>query len=210
MGKRLPAARIYTLFLVLCSLFLTLARVSIGSAQITGPGWFMQKGAPVSHSQALTYYAQEQAFPESLGTLSYLGSGTALSAEITELARALRYDPKLIYDYVHNHIDYAPYFGSLKGATLAYLDGSGNDFDQASLMIALLLESRSHNPSITTVQYVYGTMNMSQDTLADWLGVDNSWSAIIGVLGSGGIPMVKDANGYVIINPDGTITFGRV
>jgi transglutaminase-like putative cysteine protease len=86
------------------------------------------------------------------------------SPEIQELARALRKDPKLIYDYVHNHIDYVPYFGSRKGATLTYLDGNGNDFDQASLMIALL------KASDFSAQYIYGTMTIPGNQIANWLG----------------------------------------
>jgi hypothetical protein len=90
-----------------------------------------------------------------------------------------------------------PYFGSLKGATLTCLDGCGNDFDQASLMIALLRASGF------TAQFVYGQMTIPGDHLANWLGVDPGWEVIGKVLPSGGIPVDT-------LYSDGTTTFSRV
>ena len=120
---------------------------SASASTISGPGWQMETAQPVSPAQAQAYYNSLPTKSTSTTTILLAPQGatplsaTAATPEITELARALRYDPKLIYDYVHNNIDYVPYFGSTKGATLTYLDGSGNDFDQASLMIALLRAS---------------------------------------------------------------------
>ena len=34
------------------------------------------------------------------------------------MARALRFDPRLIYEYVRNNIDYVPIYGCVKGATM--------------------------------------------------------------------------------------------
>lgn len=165
--------------------------------QVAGPGWFLGKAEPVSHEDAKAFYDAKQSESATVVAAAPLApsavtplSAVSQSAEITELARALRYDPKLIYDYVHNHIDYVPYFGSLKGATLTYLDGSGNDFDQASLMIALLRASGY------TAQYVYGQMTIpAKDTqntppqdLITWLGVDYDSTTIGTLLASGGIP----------------------
>ncbi len=110
------------------------------SADVAGPGWLNKPGKQVTLSSASAYYSgRAQAFPR-LSVRSASSTATA-TPEITELARGLQHDPKEIYDYVHNHIEYVPYFGSTKGAELTQLDGSGNDFDQASLMIALLRES---------------------------------------------------------------------
>lgn len=61
-----------------------------------------------------------------------------ITPEIQSLADGLMRDPKLIYDYVHNRIDYSHYFGLKKGAQLTLLEKSGNDFDQCSLLVALL------------------------------------------------------------------------
>nr|WP_320194132.1 RHS repeat-associated core domain-containing protein [uncultured Desulfobacter sp.] len=114
-------------------------------------------------------------------------SAEEITSEIVELARGLNHDPKLIYEYVRNHVDYVPYFGSLKGAAMTYFDGAGNDFDQASLMIALLRESGYQ------AQYVYGRMLIpyyggddNQD-MQHWLSVDGSTALILQALYNGGI-----------------------
>ncbi len=166
---------------------------------ILGPGWHMVNGSPVTPKDADAYYATKRrenaAKPLSMPFLA--AAGTNITPELAELARALRYDPKLIYDYVHNHIDYAPYFASLKGATLTYLDGSGNDTDQASLMIALLRISGY------SAQYIYGDMTIPGAQMANWLGVDQNETVIWSVLSSAGIPVT-----YVQTN--GTAIFRRV
>jgi len=171
-----------------------------GNTTLTeNPGWLLYRGKPISHVQAEAVYGSKKSASRSTQTnIAYFAS-LAIDAtpEITELARALGNDPKLIYDYVHNHIDYVPYFGSLKGATLTYLDGTGNDFDQASLMIALL-RVWGYN-----AQYVYGTMTIPGSQLANWLGVDQQSGTIGKVLPSGGIPVSN-------IQADGTATVTRV
>ncbi|NLD93284.1 MAG: hypothetical protein GX639_11525 [Fibrobacter sp.] len=101
------------------------------------------------------------------------------SDEIRELARSLKGDPCLIYDYVKNHIDYVPYWNAVKGPTGTYLDGCGNDFDQASLMIALLRESGF---TTTNTRYVMGYMLIPDTILANWFGVPNTPSAIDGLI----------------------------
>src|SRR5882724_4655942 len=53
----------------------------------------------------------------------------AITPEIQSLARGLENDPLRIYNYVHDHIAHVLYFGSKKGAQLALLERSGNDFD---------------------------------------------------------------------------------
>ena len=67
------------------------------------------------------------------------GSETEITPEIQELARGLRNDPQLIFEYVRNSIEYVPIYGSIRSATQTMLDGKGNDFDQTSLLIALTL-----------------------------------------------------------------------
>ena len=140
-----------------------------------------QEGPVSPEEEALTQAAAESATPE-----------------ITELARALQHDPKQIFEYVRNHINYLPYFGSLKGATLTYLDGSGNDFDQASLMIALLRASGY------TAQYVHGQMLIPDQDTADnqdmqhWLSVDANSSIVAQVLGNGGIPATYSSPNWLV------------
>jgi len=88
-----------------------------------------------------------------------------ITPEIEELARGLRHDPVEIFEYCHNYIDYEHYFGSKKGATLTLIEGSGNSFDTAALMVALLRASGYE------ASYRYGPRDLFDDEIADWLGL---------------------------------------
>jgi YD repeat-containing protein len=186
------------LFTVLIFLLFSVFTTGYVRAEIAGPGWHTGILKPDSTDNVGTLPTSLQDIPSiennNLETVNMASTASTTSSsgsdEIAELARALQYDPKLIYDYVHNHIEYVPYYGLHKGALLTYLDGSGNDFDQAGLMIALLLESVGKNPDVTieTVRYVRGDMTASVDQLANWLGVDADWNIVRGVLLFGGIP----------------------
>ena len=107
---------------------------------------------------------------------------TEVTPEILELARALQYDPLLILDYVHNYIDYVPFFGSVNGATATLLAKRGNDWDQVSLLIALLRESGF------TAEYVVGDVWYPLSRLADWTGVNATVNPVAGIFARGGIP----------------------
>jgi hypothetical protein len=65
-------------------------------------------------------------------------------AELQELARGLKYEPGLMYEFVHDHIHFTPLWGEVKGPYMTWMDRSGNDFDQASLMIALLKQAAQY------------------------------------------------------------------
>lgn len=148
-------------------------------------GWMLLRGMPITPGQAEVHFSAKRTkrvMEQPFMATSAASGAAQVSPEIKELARALRHDPKLIYNYVKQHIDYLPYFGSLKGATLAYLDGSGNDFDQASLMIALLRAS-GYN-----ARYVYGTMTIDIGTVYSWLR--DTYYAY--TLWNGGIPFTAD------------------
>ena len=109
-----------------------------------------------------------------IGTVLWLatclaGHTRAVSAqdqppEIVELARALKHDPDLIYEYVLNNIETLPQFGSLKGPLGTLLDGKGTSHDQAELMIALLRQSGFE------AYFVYGRIKIKADELTNWLG----------------------------------------
>jgi hypothetical protein len=53
-------------------------------------------------------------------------------ASIVELARALKGDPDLIYEYIRNNIAFYPIWGIHKGAVGTILDKQGTAFDQAA------------------------------------------------------------------------------
>ena len=172
-------------FLILAIFMLVYALGAGSFVHASDPGWKMVS-APLVSPQEARQIMKDLAV-EPLG-----GAGDPLQIEITpeirELARSLQDDPKLIYEFVRNHIDYVPYYGALKGAALTLVERSGNDFDQATLMIALLRESGY------SARYVYGEMTIPNHGAADdydmkhWLGVDANSSVIGQVLANGGIP----------------------
>ena len=94
--------------------------------------------------------------------------------EIVHLARALKNDPDLIYQYVHDNIAFSPLFGLLKGPVGTYLDQRGDAFDQASLMVALLNQASLSNPSISNAGYIFGQLSLTSTQLQSWLGVDSN------------------------------------
>ena len=102
--------------------------------------------------------------------------------EIKAKAAELGDNPVKIYEWVRNNIKYEPYYGSLKGAQQTLLEGAGNDFDQASLLISLL---RAIN---IPARYVYGTVEIPIERVANWLGVIDPIVAGT-ILSSNGIPV---------------------
>ncbi len=166
-----------------------------------GHGWIMRDAAnSVSNVESeamasgLTSVDWE---PASVATAVSVTEATAEAPEIAALARGLQHDPKLIYDYVHNHIDYVPYFGLQKSAAKTYMDGIGNDFDQAALMIALLRASGF------TAQFLYGTMTIPGSNLINWLGINFNVPLIAEVFHWSSIP-------YSYPSSDGTTNVKRV
>ena len=156
------------------------------------PGWIFATGDPVSPEEDAIERLKVKETSARKSARRLMSDPAFQSPEIIELAAGLKNDPKLIYEFVHNHIDYVPYFGSLKGATLALLEKSGNDFDQASLMIALLKSS-----GVTDAKYVYGTMTIPVDDVKKWLCVDSAVNAN-SMLSNGGIPVVEAGNNFSV------------
>lgn len=188
-------------FIALLGLCFTLSVATVNAADgPAGPGWLEVQGTPVTPQEADAFYQAKgviQPLSAPLGSITPQSATTA-TPEIAALARSLKNDPRLIYEYVRNNVDYAPYFGSLKGATLTAIEGSGNDFDQASLMISLLRASGY------TAQYVYGTMTIpaggdpNQKDMQHWLGVDATSSVLGTVLANGGIPYTQSGTSFTV------------
>ena len=103
------------------------------------------------------------------------------AANIVELARALKNDVDLIFEFVHNNIDFIPTFGSQKGGLGALIDGMGNAFDQSELMIELLREAGY------TCSFQSGEVEITEAVAMNWLGTDGIWSSS-NLLGTCGIP----------------------
>jgi RHS repeat-associated protein len=153
--------------------FVLLACVLVAAASegIASPGWQMAqlKNSALSRTksgnQGSIFLPQFVIGTPSGPTTIYAPpSPTAITPELKALATGLDNDPVKIFNYVYNNIDFQPYFGSVKGAQTTYLDGAGNDMDQASLLIALL--NQAGYPS---TQYVYGAITVPQAALANWL-----------------------------------------
>ncbi|MFC1765443.1 RHS repeat-associated core domain-containing protein [Planctomycetota bacterium] len=100
--------------------------------------------------------------------------------EIAELARGLRYNPGDIYKMVHDYVAYELTWGDVKGAYMTWMDRSGNAFDQASLMIALLEEAALHNTEMTisNPRYVVGEIEITTDQAEQWLGLPSTDAAL--------------------------------
>jgi hypothetical protein len=64
-----------------------------------------------------------------------------ISPEIASLAQSLNWNPVSIYEYVKNSIETEWYWGCMKGAEETLIQRSGNDCDQAALLVALLRAS---------------------------------------------------------------------
>ena len=108
--------------------------------------------------------------------------------KIEALACSLEHDPRRIYDFVRNQVHYQPYFGVTRSAQSVLMEKAGNDFDQSTLLIALLRVSKI--PS----RYAYGIIDLPISNLLNLLRVD-SLSAALSVLTSAGIPYQIVANG---------------
>ncbi len=109
----------------------------------------------------------------------------AIRAKAQELGSAPN-----IFAWVRNNIKYEPYYGSLKGAQQTLLEGAGNDFDQASLLIVLL---RGIN---IPAKYAYGTVEIPIERVTSWLGVTDPIVAGA-ILSTNGIPatLMKTSSG---------------
>ena len=106
----------------------------------------------VSPSSADGYYGA--ATTHTYGAFGYgTGSANPRPPEIVELARALKNDPDLIYEYVRNTIKVNFSYGLQKGALGTIIDHSGTPFDQAQLFVELLRQSGY------TASYKRGTIN---------------------------------------------------
>ena len=155
--------------------------------EVTGPGSHTISADPVPPEQArrILFGQQDPKHTEvaRLGLASLPTSETEATPEIQSLARGLENDPKRIFDYVHNHIDYVPTFGSVNGAEATLLAGRGNDWDQASLFIALMRAAGY------TADYVVGDVVYEVERLANWVGVEDDINIVGNVFAAGGVPV---------------------
>ncbi len=94
-----------------------------------------------------------------------------LSEEILRKARSLDYDYVRIYEFVRNEIRTEWYAGGMKGAVGTLRQKSGNDVDQASLLIALFRASGM------PARYIHGVVELPIEDVIASIGVSDAAQA---------------------------------
>jgi YD repeat-containing protein len=172
--------------------YLSLAEVKV-FAPATGDSQLVGFQAPLLSESEL-------ASPDDFYNLVLQGSTSGpgpsiVDPEIKELARGLRYDPGLMYKFVHDYIEFYPIWGDLKGPYMTWMDRSGNGFDQASLMIALLKQAEENcdesEYTVANPKYVVGEIKFSTteaiEQFIDWFDIVNSAEMARKVLARAGL-----------------------
>jgi transglutaminase-like putative cysteine protease len=91
--------------------------------------------------------------------------------DIVALADSLGNDPVALYYHVRDDFAFEPYLGSRKGSQQTLEHRRGNDYDLASLLIALLRVSG------VPARYAEGTVRMPIDRALNWLGFEDKANA---------------------------------
>ena len=197
----------------------TVAWVGLATAQ-TGvasapPGWHRLELRPIAPTQADAAVRAwrrpagliTQALPDKPTSTPRSTSPTLISrvsgdaapvgpASIPELARALKNDPDLIYEYVRNNIEYYPVWGVHKGTLGTVLDNQGTALDQAPPMVTLMRQAG------ITASVVKGEIDLTPSMVSDWTGIDSSKACpVIQFFGVAGTPISKVNNGIGISCP---------
>ncbi|MEO1243796.1 MAG: hypothetical protein AAFX54_17955, partial [Pseudomonadota bacterium] len=150
------------------------------AAAQTEPAFRFGEASLITPQAANNYYGS--------ATVHTDGHGSGRSDELVSLAQGLDNDPSLIFEYVHDYIDYYPTFGLGKGALGAHLDKSGSALDQAQLLAELLDQARINGAAITSIAIKYGTLSLSDPLeISNWLG-DLNAGELCRLLANGGIP----------------------
>jgi hypothetical protein len=117
------------------------------------------------------------------------------SKEIVELAQSLQWNPVLIYEWVKNNVETEWYWGSMKGAEETLRQRSGNDADQATLLVALL------RAADFPARYIKGTVEFFPDLnkARNLTGLDDP-AKIYTFLQKAGIPVKPVIGGGGVTN----------
>jgi len=93
------------------------------------------------------------------------------TSKIRSLAQQLDYHPLKMLNYIRDYIEYIPYYGSKKGANACMIEGVGNDFDQSSLLIALLRVGDENGNHKYPSRYSIVNIQVDLSTLHNLFGV---------------------------------------
>jgi hypothetical protein len=91
-----------------------------------------------------------------------------MTQEVIDKAAELGGNAQAFYEFVRNECEFQPYLGSRKGSIETLRQRAGNDYDLASLLIALLRAAG------IPARYAVGMVEMTPDRTRSWLGVDDS------------------------------------
>ena len=111
---------------------------------------------------------------------------------IRSLAASLGNNPVKIYNWVRDNIVYTPTFGSIQGADATLQTLRGNDYDTASLLIALL---RAAN---VPARYAYGTIEVPAAAAQNWVGGVSVPEAAVALFDQGGVPVQGVVSGGAV------------
>lgn len=95
------------------------------------------------------------------------GIDVQINQEIIDKAAALG-TPLAMYEFVRNECAFQAYYGSRKGSIETLRQRAGNDYDLASLLIALF------RASAIPARFASGIVEMSAAQATGWLGVDSA------------------------------------
>jgi RHS repeat-associated protein len=179
-----------------------LATATLVRAQIvTDAGWVQINNPIPALTPGSSGTSQAQAQTQTAnGSANSAGYAEATSPDIQALAAGLQNDPVKIFNYVHDHIRFVLYYGSLKGAELTLLEQSGNDFDQCALLVALL-QAAGYSPGygFGMLQMPYQASDGTANDLQHWLQLNltsTDWGSISNYLdqlvGNRGYPLYFD------------------
>lgn len=121
--------------------------------------------------------------PAKSSSMAAAVSAAPAPPSIAEMARALKNDPDLIYQYVHDNVEFTPIYGVQRGALGTLVDGEGNAFDQSELMVALLRQAGF------TANFLVGTITLTPAQVQNWLNLNTSnANTVSSMMANGGIP----------------------
>lgn len=116
--------------------------------------------------------------------MSLARNTTQGAPSIVEMARALKNDPSLMFEFVYNNIEHSVGMGLAKGPLGTLLSGAGNSFDLCSLLAALLRQSGFQ------ANYEVGQIQITLAQAVAWLGItDNNISTASTLLANAGVPV---------------------
>ena len=100
-----------------------------------------------------------------------------VSSEIAAFAQSLNWSPVLIYEYVKNNVETEWYRGCMKGAEETLRQKSGNDCDQAALLISLLRASGYPSRCVRgTMEFFAGGVNgIPMEKVKNLTGIEDPW-----------------------------------